>query len=153
MAKRGRPWEPSAKDRETVRSMTSYGIPQHEICAVLKVTKPTLERRCRQELDTGAAVANAAVAASMYKMATRGPYSVRFSAAKYWLACRAGWRDVERPMTWLAAVPVGEMSNEELDAVLKINGLPTIDDPAESPPLTGTDAVVPFPRRPPRRRR
>jgi hypothetical protein len=72
MARRGRPWQPTAKDRELVKSMTAYGIPQNAICAVLKITRPTLERRCRQELDTGLAEANAVVAGSMFRMATAG---------------------------------------------------------------------------------
>jgi hypothetical protein len=130
--------------------MTAYGISQDAICAVLNVTRPTLERRCRHELDTGLAKANAMVGQSMFRMATAGPYSVRFLAAKYWLACRAGWRDVDRPLSLAALVPVSEMSNEELNAFLRVNGLPAIDDPT---PPTGTDGVVPFPYRPPRGRR
>jgi hypothetical protein len=135
-----------------VKAMASYGISQDAICAMLNVTRPTLERRCRHELDTGLAEANAMVGKSMFRMAVNGPYSVRFQAAKYWLACRAGWRDIERPMPLGALVPIGEMTNDELNMVLRINGLPTLDDPAP-PPLTGTDAVVPFPHQPPRRGR
>src|SRR4051794_13171425 len=86
-------WKPTAKERETVKLMTGYGIPQNAICAVLKTTKPILEKHCRHELDTGPADANAIVAASMFRMPTKGPYSVRFQAAKYWLACRANWRE------------------------------------------------------------
>jgi hypothetical protein len=58
MAKVGRRWRPSAKDRATVKAMVGYGIPQLEICAVLGITKPTLEKRCRVELDTRMAEAN-----------------------------------------------------------------------------------------------
>jgi 5-hydroxyisourate hydrolase-like protein (transthyretin family) len=132
--------------------MTAVGIPQDQICAVLKINLKTLRRHCRQELDCGATEANAMVGQSMFRMATAGPYSVRFQAAKYWLACRAGWRDVERPMSLAALVPVSAMSNEELNAVLRVNGLPAIDDPDPSPLTapTGTDAIVPFQRRPPR---
>jgi hypothetical protein len=51
-SKRGRPaWQPTAKERETVKAMTSYGISQDAICAVLKVTRATLEKHCRHELD------------------------------------------------------------------------------------------------------
>jgi hypothetical protein len=87
MSRRGRPaWKPTAKEHETVKTLTGYGIPQDAICAILKVTRPTLEKRCRLELDTGAADANAQVAASMFRMATKGPYSVRFSPRSI------GWR-------------------------------------------------------------
>ena len=91
MARVGRRWKPTAKDRATVKTMTGYGISQLEICAVLGITKPTLEKRCRLELDTGAADANAQVAASMFRMATKGPYSVRFQAANSgWPAGQSG---------------------------------------------------------------
>ena len=66
-------WKPTAKERETVKTMTGYGIPQHEIAATLRVTKPTLEKHCRHELNTGMTQANSAVAASMFRMATKGP--------------------------------------------------------------------------------
>ena len=63
-------WKPTAKERETVKAMTGYGIPQHEIAATLRISKPTLEKHCRVELNTGAADANTKVARSMFRMAT-----------------------------------------------------------------------------------
>jgi hypothetical protein len=89
-------WQPTPKDRELVKAMTAYGISQDAICAVLKVSRPTLEKRCRVELDTGAAEANTKVAQSMYQMALRAPYATRYQAARYWLACRGGWCDGDR---------------------------------------------------------
>ena len=84
MAKsRGRPaWQPTAKDRETVRTLAGYGVAQDKIAAVLRITDRTLRKYCRHELDTGATDATAQVAQSMYRMALRGPYSVRY------LGCR-----------------------------------------------------------------
>ena len=38
----------------------------------------------------------------MYRMAIQGPYSVRYQAAKFWLAARAGWRDTDRAEPLLA---------------------------------------------------
>jgi hypothetical protein len=142
--KRGRPaWEPTTKDRELVKAMTAAGISQEAICAVLKITRPTLEKRCRHELDTGAADANATVAASMFRMATKGPYSVRFQAAKYWLACRARWRDEDRrDDLWVYTRPLGELSDAEFNYVLVANGME---------PMDLGDGVVPFPHRPRRR--
>jgi hypothetical protein len=32
-------WKPTAKEREAVKTMTGYGIPQDAICAILKVTR------------------------------------------------------------------------------------------------------------------
>ena len=110
-------WQPTDEQRATVKAMTAYGIRQEAICAVLGVSHPTLEKHCRNELDTGLAQANATVAASLFRMATKGPYSVRFHAARYWLACRAGWIESQR----LEIVrPVSEMSVEEIRARLQV---------------------------------
>ena len=137
-------WKPTAKERDTVKTMTGYGIPQHEIAATLRVTKPTLEKRCRAELDTGAADANAKVAASMFRMATKGPYAVRFSAAKFWLACRAEWKE-RPPVTLDMLVPIDRMTDAQFDAVMRINGLPTVGG---APPSADETNVVPYRPRP-----
>lgn len=126
MAKsRGRPaWQPTAKDRETVRTLAGYGVTQDKIAAMLRITDRTLRKYCRDELDTGATEANAQVAQSMYRMAIRGPYSVRFQAAKFWLAARAGWRDTDRAEPLVAMMPLSELSEEawrQLCAVNKFN--------------------------------
>ena len=110
-------WQPTDEQRATVRAMTAYGIRQEAICAVLGVSHPTLEKHCRNELDTGLAQANATVAASLFRMATKGPYSVRFHAARYWLACRAGWKETS---TIEIVKPVSEMIVEEIAARLQV---------------------------------
>ena len=129
-----------------VKTLTGYGIPQDAICAILKITRPTLEKRCRVELDTGAADADAQVAGSMLKMATKAHYSVRFQAAKFWLACRAEWKE-RPPVTLDMLVPIDRMTDEQFDTVMRVNGLPTIDG-APSPTADATNVVTPFRSRP-----
>ena len=111
------PWEPSEKDREAVRLMTAVGVPQVAICRHLGVSDKTLYRHCRHELDCGAAEANTMVGQSMYQMAIRGPYAVRYQAAAFWLKCRAGWKETS---TIEIIKPVSEMSAEEIAARLAI---------------------------------
>ena len=133
--KRGRPtWQPTAKEQETVKTMTSYGISQEAICATLKVTRATLAKHFKYELACGAADANAKVAAAMLTMATRAPYAVRFQAAKFWLAARAGWRDVDRPEPLVAMMPLAELSDEAWRQLCAVNKF----DP-------DNHKVVPFP--------
>jgi hypothetical protein len=98
--------------------MAACGIPQPEIAAVLRVTPKTLRLRCRAELDTAATEANVKVAQSMFRMATRGPYSVRFHAAKYWLAARAGWKETN---IHEYIRPLSEMSTEEIRLRLELD--------------------------------
>lgn len=71
------PFEPTADHRKTVRAMVGYGMPQEQICQVItnpqtgeRITKPTLEKHFRDEIDSGAVVANAKVAESLFKRAT-----------------------------------------------------------------------------------
>ena len=141
------PWQPTPKERETVKLMTGYGIPQDAICKVLRVTRPTLEKHCRGELDTGAADANAAMAASMFRMGTRGPYSVRFHAAKFWLAARAGWREADKMV--LVPMAAYEMTDDELQTV--ISRQETYEKERERAAANGQTVVL-FPSQPARRR-
>jgi hypothetical protein len=77
-------------------------------------------------------------------MAMKGPYSVRFQAAKYWLACRARWREADQTDgLWMYMRPLSELSDPEFNAVLVANGMKPMDQ---------GDGVVPFPTRPRPRR-
>jgi hypothetical protein len=132
----GRPsWQPTVKDRETVRTLAGYGVAQDKIAQVLHIAEKTLRRHCGDELATGATEANAEVAKSMYRMAIRGPYSVRFQAAKFWLAARAGWRDTDRAEPLVAMMPLSDLSDEAWRQLCAVNKF----DP------DGQRKVVPFP--------
>ena len=76
-----------------VKTMIGYGIPYSEIANVLKIDLKTMRKYYRDEMDTGATTANAAMAQNLWKKAMGdGPSAV--SATIFWLKCRAGWRDV-----------------------------------------------------------
>ena len=89
----GRPAHvPSEKERKTVESMAGFGIAEAEISRALSLDPKTLRKYYRSELDTGHIKANSAVAQNLYRIATgHSPQAV--AAAKFWLACRAGWRE------------------------------------------------------------
>ena len=111
----------TVKDRETVRTLAGYGVAQDRIAQVLRVAEKTLRRHCRDELATGATEANAQVARSMYQMAIRGPYGVRFQAAKFWLAARAGWRETDRAEPLVAMMPLSNLSDEAWHQLCAVN--------------------------------
>lgn len=94
MAKRGRPaFNPTDQDRETVLKLVGYGIPEYDICRVIGISSPmTLRKYFWTEIETGKAVANSAVAASLFQKAI-GPGKEGVTAAIFWLKCRAGWRE------------------------------------------------------------
>ena len=86
----GRPrFDPSTKDRDTVRAMSAAGHLQSEIAAVIGVDLKTLRKHFRMELDLAHIQANAAVASKLYQMAMAG----NLGACIFWLKARAGWRD------------------------------------------------------------
>lgn len=89
--------EPTVTSRRTVSSMAAYGIPQKDIAAVIGITKPTLEKYYRHELDVSSAKATAKVAETLYAKATAkeitGP---SVTAALFWLKTRGGWRETDR---------------------------------------------------------
>jgi hypothetical protein len=147
----GRPaWKPSSKDREVVRMMTAVGVDQEQICCFFKITQKTLRKHCRDEIDGGVVEANLAVGRSMHQMALRAPYATRFQAARYWLACRGGWRDGDR--VTIVTVPKAsfEMSDDEITTLIAREE--AYRAACEKAAANGT-TVVPFPYTPPPPRR
>ena len=96
------PFVPTKKDRDMVKAMVGYGVPEDDICKVIvnpqtgkPLSKPTLIKHFRRELDLGQLEANAKVAQSLFRKATgNGPQCV--SAAIFWLKTRARWKETDR---------------------------------------------------------
>ena len=106
-------FEPTDEQRKQVEAMAGFGIPQVDIAKVIGISKPTLEKYFREELDVGSVKATAKVAQSLFKKATSdGSQSV--TAAIFWLKTRAGWKETQAvehsgpngsPLTVLTGVP------------------------------------------------
>lgn len=87
----GKEHKPTPEQREMVRAMSGYGVPQEDICHIIDVSMPTLHKHYRRDLDVGMAKANAKIGESLYKQATSG----NTAAAIFWLKARAGWRETQ----------------------------------------------------------
>jgi hypothetical protein len=86
------PHVPTEATRKQVKALAAYGVPQDEIGKVIGVSKPTLEKHYRDELDRAQSEANARVAESLFRKATgEGAQSV--TAAIFWLKTRAQWKE------------------------------------------------------------
>ncbi len=70
-----------------------HGIPHHEIARVIGISEPTLRKYYRDELETAAIIANAAVANSLYRKATSDTHPQAVTAAIFWLKTKAGWKE------------------------------------------------------------
>src|SRR3954454_15430166 len=66
--------------QEKVRRLAARGVPQEDIAKIIGCAPKTLRRRFRQELSSGAAEANVAVAASLFDAAKAGSVP----AQKFW---------------------------------------------------------------------
>lgn len=91
--KGGRPaHEPTAENRKQVETMAGYGITEPDIAMSLGISKPTLTKHYRRELDMGHIKANSAIAQALFKKATSdGSQSV--TAAIFWAKTRMGWKE------------------------------------------------------------
>lgn len=87
-------FEPTEKDRATVKAMAAYGVPQEQIMAVIGVSKPTLHKYFRKELDTAMIEANAQVAQSLFNQAVKHG---NVTAMIFWLKTRAKEQWKESP--------------------------------------------------------
>jgi len=116
MSKPGRPpFQPTDEQRRMVDQMTAYGIPQPDIARCLNIHEQTLRLHFREELDTGAARANANVAEFLYQRATgqHGNADGAVTAAIFWMKTRGRWKEISATeLTGKDGAPI-EMSVEE----------------------------------------
>jgi hypothetical protein len=82
------------------------------------------------------------VVAAMLHMATKAPYAVRFQAARFWLQCRAGWKET-------TAVEITKMSRnmstEELEDLIARHKADFRERDAACA-MAGNNKIVPFTR-------
>jgi len=113
MTKRGRPrFEPSEEQRRNVEIMTGLGIPQTDICLMVRgpkgkpISLATLEKHFRKEIDTGATnlrtrVGNFMIATIMGTKPSEGfapitDEKVRGSLLELFAAAQLNWRKTVR---------------------------------------------------------
>jgi hypothetical protein len=75
--------------REKVRHLAGIGVPQDDIAKIIGCAPKTLRKRCRDDLDSGVAEANALVSGYLFANAKAG----NVAAQIFWLKTRARWRE------------------------------------------------------------
>jgi hypothetical protein len=127
-------FEPTDEERGKVKELSIAGIPHDHICLMVRrndlpITKKTLYKYFRHELDSGIIETNAMVAGSLFKLAISG----NVSAQIFWLKCRSKWReDTKGP--GLTAEQAAEAVRAAVAAANAVVGGPP--DP-HSPPAAG----------------
>jgi hypothetical protein len=135
MATRGRPaFQPTNEQRRYVEIMVGLGIPEEEICLVVRdrrdkpVCRNTLRRHFQKELETGATKLNAKVGHFMVATifgaqppAGTTPITderVRGRLGELFLKARLGWREIDLKQH---ESRTEEWSKEEDDVLRKID--------------------------------
>ena len=77
------------KMREQVRHLAGVGVRQDDIAKIIGCAPKTLRKRCREDLDSGVAEANALVSGYLFANAKAG----NIAAQIFWLKTRAHWRE------------------------------------------------------------
>lgn len=108
--------EPTDEQRAHVQQWASYGIAQDEIARSIGITKPTLEKHYRDELDMGAANANAEVVAALLANAKSG----NVTAQIWWTKCRMGWKETIKTENE-TTVNVVDGAKEQLSSLLGLD--------------------------------
>lgn len=91
--KQGRPAHaPTPELRQRVETYVACGVTHEQISRLLNISRPSLEKHYRAELDNGAAVANGRIAGKLYEKALSGDSACMF----FWLKTRARWQEVQR---------------------------------------------------------
>jgi len=79
---------------EMIKSLSGLGITHEQICAIVKISKPTLYKYYQEELQEGKANANAQVAKNLFKIAT-GTGREAVTASIFWLKTQAKWKETD----------------------------------------------------------
>jgi hypothetical protein len=109
------PFKPTEENRKMVEAMSSFGMPQAQICTVLDIDPKTLRKYFREELDKAMIKANAKVAANLFRQATKDDFKAT-TAAIFWSKTRMGWKEpVHMEHSGSLSVNFKGMSDDELD--------------------------------------
>ncbi len=83
---------PTDETRKLVRKLSGFGLPQEQICLLINggITKPTLHKHYREDLDRGIAEANGKVIGALFKNAVDHE---NVGAQIFWAKARLGWID------------------------------------------------------------
>lgn len=118
---------PTDAQREQVEILSACGVPQSTMCQIIvgkndPIDEKTLRKHFKVELESGAALANAKVAQSLFKKATGG----NVTAQIFWLKTRAGWKEtqhVEHAGSIETKQSPANLNDEQLAEMLKERGI------------------------------
>jgi len=81
--------KPTPELRKQIETMSAYGIPVADIARSVSLSRDTVDKYYREELDCAETKANAAVAGFLFQNAKSG----NVAAQIFWLKTRARWKE------------------------------------------------------------
>jgi len=119
------PYEPTVKSKEIVAAWAAEGKTHDEICEQIGITKKTLYKYYRDELDDAEESLNHAVRGTLFKMATSGECP---SATIFWCKVRLGWVEKAKleVSTPGAGLDLSKLTTDELIQFEKLNAKASI---------------------------
>lgn len=135
MARGRKKFEPTKEQRDIVKALTGFGIPQDQIRLLIEneytgkpISEQTLRVAFRHEINTGKVTADAKVVKNLYQIACgSGPGAV--TAAIWWTKTRMRWRET-----------VNIEHEEKINFGNSLNDFYGSDD--EPDPKSGTETVL-----------
>lgn len=121
-------FEPNEEQRQLVKAFSGVGLPHDQIATYIGITKPTLHKHFRKELDTGMIEANSQIAKTLYQKAVAGDTA----SCIFWAKARMGWserfihaNDPDNPMPGTTVnvnntVDFSKLTDEELATLSEI---------------------------------
>lgn len=92
-------YNPTDADRNQVKTLIGFGIIADDVCKTIinphtgkSISRYTLFKHFRKEIDSGELIANTKVAQNLFKIAT-GDSRNAVTAAIFWLKTRAHWKE------------------------------------------------------------
>jgi hypothetical protein len=82
--------KPSSDSKSQVSALSGFGIPQAEVAKFLDISKPTLRKHYRDELNQGGTTANVKVIKSLFDNAV---LHNNVAAQIFWAKVRCGWSE------------------------------------------------------------
>jgi len=104
---RGKKWEPTDDDRKKVRTLIGFGLTGEQVAEVMGISRDTLYKYCKKEIDAGRPAAVAQVAQQAFKMAMSGKNT---AMTIFWLKTQAHWKEPESKQ--------GDTDQGSLDALI-----------------------------------
>lgn len=87
------PYAVTEKDRATAEIAVGLGMPHEEVAKLIGISRNTLYKHFRAEIDIGATKANYTVGKMLLWLSTQSKDErVRLDGCRYWTARRMGWK-------------------------------------------------------------